>query len=556
MITPGTEIDATRAKYSTCHRAIRKAGLVVVPKESNPPLVWVDGILSILEAENLLPYQRVNKIPCLDFLCYKSTLFEELNLMRKDFPSYFEFYPHTYLLPDSFPEFQREHSFICSRTATAPVWVIKPRSGCCGKGIHFIQSIQEAETINYPSVAQLLVNPLTIDGMKFDFRFFLLIASLDPFSAFIYEEGIARFCTEKYIPPSKSNLDHPYAQLTNTAINKHSGQNPESFTQPASTVIQKIIAQKPSTANLWDEIKTVSLLTLAGIFPSIVATLPMNGGNAIRSKLIDVNNCPQITVPSAPPVWLNPQKNFPFLGAQRHSKKGYRKKKNAKLSKVTKKGKGKKQQEDQKPSGNLIKPMEPEEMNRSTEKEDPSESEQSESSPSSTPTASNRSPNPKERVLNDAQHYSHIIGIDIIIDSKGHPKVLELNDRPSLMVTAHFEQELKENMLAESYTHISLDGGFFGNNEKSRWQQLYPLSPKSELAAPVRAMLMHNSNLKYTGRIGVNSPGIQRMVGAGIKPEIHSIKRNKFIIQPPSNAQPSTVTLNLPPMRDEIDDAM
>lgn len=282
----------------------------------------------------------------------------------------------------------------------------------------------------------------------------------------------------------------------------------------------------------------------------------MNGGAAIRAKLIDSTNCPQITVPSAPPGWLNPQKNFPFLGAQRHSKKSYRKKKNTKISKIAKKAKGKKHLEEMKTTEhNLFEPMDPEEMNQSTEKEEPSESSNS-SSHSSTPLKSNHPPNPEDRVLNDAQHYSHIIGIDVIIDSKGHPKVLELNDRPSLMVTAKFEQELKECMLAESYTHISLDGGFFGNNDKSRWQQIYPLSPKSELAAPVHAMLLHNSSLKYTGRVGVNSPGIQRMMVAGIKPEVHSIKRNKFIVQPSSNMQPSTINLNLPPMREENDDAM
>lgn len=546
MITPGTEIDTTRAKYNTCYKAMQMAGLESAPKETNPPLIWIDGILSVSDAENLLPYQRVNKIPCMDFLCYKSTLFDELNQMRKAFPSYFEFYPHTYLLPDNIPEFQREHSLICSRTATAPVWVVKPRNGCCGKGIHFIQSIQEAEAINYPSVAQLLVNPFTLNNMKFDFRFFLLIASLEPFSAFIYEEGIARFCTEKYVAPSKSTMDLPYSQLTNTAINKHSGQDPQDFTKPASGVLKQVIAQKPSAANIWEEIKTVALLTLAGIFPSIVATLPKNGGTAIRTKLTDINNnSPSITIPVAPPGWLKPTKKYPFLGARKLAKKTYKKKK-----KLNKKSKGKRCLSELDDHHILIEPVDPQEFNQSEEKDETSEEGSSSALQKDEPV------NPKERVLNDAQHYSHILGIDIILDSKGHPKVLELNDRPSLMVTASFEQELKEKMLSESFLHISLDGGFFGNNPKSRWQQIYPLSSKSELAAPVNAMLQHSSSLKYTKRMGVNSPSTQRMMVAGIKPEIHNNKRAKYIIQPTMPLPPPTSLITLPPMKDENEDVM
>jgi hypothetical protein len=69
---------------------------------------------------------------------------------------------------------------------------------------------------------------------------------------------------------------------------------------------------------------------------------------------------------------------------------------------------------------------------------------------------------PKERALAQAQRYFHIVGIDIILDARGHPKLLELNDRPLLQVTAPFEAALKEGMIAEAFTHRSLDGSSFG----------------------------------------------------------------------------------------------
>ena len=39
---------------------------------------------------------------------------------------------------------------------------------------------------------------------------------------FIYEEGLARFATEKYAGPFKNNPDNLYMHLTNYAINKNS----------------------------------------------------------------------------------------------------------------------------------------------------------------------------------------------------------------------------------------------------------------------------------------------------------------------------------------------
>jgi hypothetical protein len=79
MIPHGTEVDGSRARYPTSEQALRKAGLVFAAHDDNPPLIWIDGVLTNSEASSLLDYQRVNKIPCMDFLCFKSTLFSELN---------------------------------------------------------------------------------------------------------------------------------------------------------------------------------------------------------------------------------------------------------------------------------------------------------------------------------------------------------------------------------------------------------------------------------------------------------------------------------------------
>jgi tubulin polyglutamylase TTLL6/13 len=62
--------------------------------------------------------------------------------------------------------------------------------------------------------------PYLIGGLKFDLRVYVLLAGCDPLKIYLYEEGLARFATEDYHKPKKSNLKHAYMHLTNYAINK------------------------------------------------------------------------------------------------------------------------------------------------------------------------------------------------------------------------------------------------------------------------------------------------------------------------------------------------
>ena len=53
-------------------------------------------------------------------------------------------------------------------------------------------------------------------------RIYVLVYGIDPLRAFVFREGLARFATEEYVGPQKSNLDNLYMHLTNYAINKKS----------------------------------------------------------------------------------------------------------------------------------------------------------------------------------------------------------------------------------------------------------------------------------------------------------------------------------------------
>ena len=69
-------------------------------------------------------------------------------------------------------------------------------------------------------VQEYIPQPFLVDGLKFDFRVYVLLCGTNPMRLYFYEEGLARFATEKYCPPTKANLKKTFMHLTNYAINK------------------------------------------------------------------------------------------------------------------------------------------------------------------------------------------------------------------------------------------------------------------------------------------------------------------------------------------------
>jgi hypothetical protein len=71
-------------------------------------------------------------------------------------------------------------------------------------------------------VSKYIGDPLLVGGTKFDLRIYVAVMGInkDNMNAFIADEGLARFCTEKYKVPTKENMKHAYMHLTNYSLNK------------------------------------------------------------------------------------------------------------------------------------------------------------------------------------------------------------------------------------------------------------------------------------------------------------------------------------------------
>ena len=113
----------------------------------------------------------------------------------------------------------RKYYWRCTRNRNLPnpesFWHFGPKSKTAYSGLPFLKCKK--------IIKEYVADPfLMTDGLKFDFRVYGVIKSINPLSLHVAREGMARFCTEKYAKPTTANMDNLYAHLTNYSLNKAS----------------------------------------------------------------------------------------------------------------------------------------------------------------------------------------------------------------------------------------------------------------------------------------------------------------------------------------------
>ncbi|KAG9346268.1 hypothetical protein JZ751_008093 [Albula glossodonta] len=164
-------------------------------------LYWTDCSVSLDRVMDMKRYQKINHFPGMSEICRKDLLARNMNRMLKLFPKEYNIFPRTWCLPADYSDFQAY-----ARAKKHKTYICKPDSGCQGRGIFITRSNRDIRPGEHMICQVYVSKPFIIDGYKFDLRIYVLVTSCDPFRIFLYDEGLARFCTTQYSEPSNSNM--------------------------------------------------------------------------------------------------------------------------------------------------------------------------------------------------------------------------------------------------------------------------------------------------------------------------------------------------------------
>ncbi|KAH7699364.1 Protein TTLL-11 b, partial [Aphelenchoides avenae] len=273
------------------------------------------------------PDSRVNKFPGMTDLSKKIALTQAIRSMKELFPEEYRFYPNSWVIPAQLAEFEQH----CRRNANGGWYIVKPDDGSQGTGIRLINSPAQLHTTSEKQLIQEYIDSpfLLTDQLKFDFRVYAVIKSINPLSIYIAREGMARFCTERYAKPTSSNFENLYSHLTNYSLNKANASYVHSTNlrdqlrgskRLLSTVFHQMEAHGIRTRRLWHDIKMIVVKTVLAMVPEIMLNyehcfgesagpqcFQIMGFDIIVRKdgvpiLLEVNSAPSLTIDHNLPV--------------------------------------------------------------------------------------------------------------------------------------------------------------------------------------------------------------------------------------------------------------
>ncbi|CAD7922527.1 unnamed protein product [Amoebophrya sp. A120] len=282
-----------RSSLRAVRYAIRKLGWEEVTAESaDCSVAWLEHGDSVV---HLTPYQAVSKIEGMVPICRKAACAISLNRIAKSFPNAYSFVPKTWVLRrDGYDEAVHLEKIMNERKGW--VYIAKPTAGSQGRGVQLVKRWPDLKPIVrevWPDgldkeqqkyrkrvefvVQRYVTRPLLVNGLKFDCRVYVLVTSITPLRGYLFEEGLARFCTVPYERPKAHNLGNTCMHLTNYAVNKKSidfqpsRAHDDGSKRSLSSVFDLIYAEEgPSPDTMWQQIKELAERTVLAIKPSLI----------------------------------------------------------------------------------------------------------------------------------------------------------------------------------------------------------------------------------------------------------------------------------------------
>ena len=203
---------------NACKDSLRAAGFARTKSLSQWNLYWGKHIKRDKILRGLNTYQRSNHFPGSWLLGRKDRVQRLFERMRRRHRARFDFFPEGFVLPK-----QRDQLVRRLKETDQRLFIRKPLASSQGRGIKVVDrsSVLKVADKKKCVIQMYIERPLLINGKKFDIRVYILVTSFAPLRAYMFREGLARFCTAKYSrSQSSSSTKNRYGHLTNYSINK------------------------------------------------------------------------------------------------------------------------------------------------------------------------------------------------------------------------------------------------------------------------------------------------------------------------------------------------
>ena len=167
-------------------------------------------------------YQKINKYQFIGNFPLDNTFKDGLNRFynkqKMKFPEDYNYIPETYLFPDD--KYQILEKFKDYQYNPEDVWLFKPARSSFAHGIKIINNYTDIKNANQKSylISRYIMNPLLINGKKFDFRAYVLVTGMNPLKIYFYKDGYLKISVKNFTL-SKESINDGCIHITTSDTN-------------------------------------------------------------------------------------------------------------------------------------------------------------------------------------------------------------------------------------------------------------------------------------------------------------------------------------------------
>ncbi|XP_011295610.2 tubulin polyglutamylase TTLL13 [Musca domestica] len=264
-------ICIAQSRYSMIGSLAKSLGYKLTKANRLWNILWSDSLPGVEMYKTMKRFQQINHFPGMMEICRKDLLSRNLNRMLKLYPKDYKIFPKTWIFPADYGEALNYAQSSCG----LKTFILKPDSGAQGRGIWLTNDLKTINGSERMICQTYIAKPLLIDGYKFDLRVYALITSIDPLRIFVYNEGLARFATSKYLPPSMANNSDLYMHLTNYSVNRRNAQYERcdddncGSKRTFSSINTWLEHRNHNVATFWSRIDDIIIKTILSAWPTL-----------------------------------------------------------------------------------------------------------------------------------------------------------------------------------------------------------------------------------------------------------------------------------------------